>query len=118
MRNAGATFQRLMHLVMSGLNHHICPVYLDDIILYSQSADEHLERSSTLLERLRVAGLKLKPEKCSLLLKSVSFIGHMITAEGIATDPQKIEAVIEWPVPTYVRDVHAYVGLVIATGVL
>jgi len=73
--NAGATFQRLMDIVMTGLNLTVCLVYLDDIICYSLSVEQHLERLTTILQRLRSAGLKLKPEKCSLLQKCVSFLG-------------------------------------------
>jgi transposase InsO family protein len=109
--NAGATFQRLMDVVMSGLNLHICLVYLDDIIVYSRTAEEHLERLTEVLDRLTSAGLKLKPEKCALFQKSVSFLGHMITAEGIATDPDKIKAVMDWPEPTCLRDIRAFLGL-------
>ena len=65
--NAGATFQRLMDIVMTGLNLNVCLVYLDDIIVYSSTLEQHLERLVTVMERLRTAGLKLKPEKmCSI----------------------------------------------------
>jgi len=95
--NAGATFQRLMDIVMTGLNLEVCLVYLDDIIVYSRTIDKHMERLIAVLTRLRHAGLKLKPEKCALLQKSVSFLGHVISDEGIGTDPDKIRAVMEWP---------------------
>jgi len=62
--NAGATFQRLMDIVMSGLYPDICLVYLDDVIVFSQTAEDHLVRISRVLEQLRGAGLKLKPSKC------------------------------------------------------
>lgn len=90
MCNAGATFQRLMDIVMSGLNFDICLVYLDDIVVHSATTEQMLERLVAIMERLRVAGLKLKPEKCSLFQKSVSFLGHRISEEGIGTDPKKI----------------------------
>ena len=109
--NAGATFQRLMDIVMAGLHMDICLVYLDDIILYSRTAEEHLERLVTMLARLRGAGLKLKPEKCALFQKEVSFLGHMITSEGIGTDPEKIRAVADWPTPSCTKEVRAFVGL-------
>jgi len=109
--NAGATFQRLMDVVMSGLHLDVCLVYLDDIILFSRTVDEHLERLVRVLGRLRSAGLKLKPEKCSLLQRSVSFLGHVVSGEGIATDPKKIEIVTEWPVPTSVKEVRSFLGL-------
>jgi transposase InsO family protein/predicted aspartyl protease len=109
--NAGATFQRLMDIVMSGLNLHICLTYLDDIICYSTTLEQHLERLEIILGRLRSAGLKLKPEKCSLLQKSVSFLGHLISQDGIHTDPKKIEAVWNWPTPVCVKDVRSFVGM-------
>jgi len=109
--NAGSTFQRLMDVVMSGLHLDVCLVYLDDIILFSRTVDEHLERLVRLLGRLQSAGLKLKPEKCSLMQKSVSFLGHVVSGEGIATDPKKIETVMEWPVPVSVKDVRSFLGL-------
>jgi RNase H-like domain found in reverse transcriptase/Reverse transcriptase (RNA-dependent DNA polymerase)/Zinc knuckle len=109
--NAGATFQRLMDIVMTGLNMNICLVYLDDIICYSSTIEEHLERLMVLLQRLQKAGLKLKPEKCSLFQKSVSFLGHTISEFGIGTDSKKTKAVSEWPVPTCLRGVRSFVGL-------
>lgn len=109
--NAGATFQRLMDVVMSGLHLDVCLVYLDDIILFSKTVEEHLERLVRVLGRLRSAGLKLKPEKCSLMRKSVSFLGHVVSEAGIATDPEKIKAVAEWPEPTSVKEVRSFLGL-------
>jgi len=109
--NAGATFQRLMDVVMSGLNLSISLVYLDDIIVYSSTVEQHLERLETVLTRLQCAGLKLKPEKCKFFQRSVSFLGHVISGDGIGTDPEKTRAVAEWPTPTSVADVRAFVGL-------
>ena len=63
--NAGATYQRLMDLVLSGLNLEVCLVYLDDIVVYSKSVKQHLERLDAVLTRLEQAGLKLKPENAN-----------------------------------------------------
>lgn len=101
--NAGATFQRLMDIVMTGLHLDICLVYLDDIITYSRTIEEHLDRLNVILQRLRSAGLKPKPEKCALFQKPVFFLDHVISDKGIGTDPQKIKAVVEWPVPKCVK---------------
>ena len=109
--NAGATFQRLMDIVMSGLHPEICLIYLDDIIVFSASAEQHLERLITVLARLRTAGLKLKPQKCAFFQKSVSFLGHVISEKGIATDPIKTEAVVQWPVPRNVKELRSFIGL-------
>ena len=97
--NSGATFQRLMDLVMSGLHLDICLVYLDDIVVYTRSAEEHLQRLEVVFQRLLEAGLKIKPLKCSFFRRSVSFLGH-VSEDGIETDSEKTRTVTEWPVPT------------------
>ena len=109
--NAGATFQRLMDVVMSSLHLDVCFIYLDDIIMFSKTAEEHIERLVRVLRRLRSAGLKLKPEKCSLMQRSVSFLGHVVSGDGISTDPLKIKTVTEWPVPSSVKGVRSVLGL-------
>ena len=109
--NAPGTFQRLMDLILSGLNLEICLVYLDDIIIFSQTLEEHFERLETVFHRLVQAGLKLKPEKCVLLQKSVKFLGHVVSKDGVATDPDKTRAVADWPVPTSVSEVRSFLGL-------
>ena len=109
--NAGATFQRLMDLLMAGITYKICLVYLDDIIVFSRDLNEHLERCKIVFRRLRDAGLKLKVSKCNLVRDSVQFLGHIVSKEGIATDPEKIVKVKEWPRPKNVHDVKAFYGL-------
>src|SRR5206468_12912263 len=109
--NGPATFQRLMDLTMAGLNYQICLVYLDDIILMSKTVEEHLERLTLILDRLRSAGLKLKPSKCKLLQKTITFLGHIVSENGVATDPEKIRAVSDWPAPTSVTAVRSIIGL-------
>jgi len=108
---AGATFQRLMDLVLSGLNMDICLVYLDDIIVFSYSLKQHLERLELVLRRIKEAGLKLKPSKCNLLQKSVCFLGHIVTGNGIATDPSKTSIIQHWPTPTSAKDLRSFLGL-------
>ena len=82
-----------MDLVIAGLNFEICLVYLDDIIVFSAEVDEHLDLLRAVFERLRGARLKLKPAKYRLCQRSVSFLGHIVSREGIATDLGKIESV-------------------------
>ena len=96
---------------MAGLNFQICLVYLDDIILFSQSIPQHLERLRLLLEALKKANLKLKPSKCKLLREEVAFLGHVVSKEGISTDPEKIEQVLNWPTPRNLTEVRAFLGL-------
>ena len=110
--NAPATFQRLMDATMLGLNFEICLVYLDDIIVFSDGNPQtHLERLEQLFCRLKAANLKLKPSKCSLLQTSVSFLGYVVSGDGISTDIQKVEAVQSWPIPRKLRDVRSFLGL-------
>ena len=73
---------------MTGLHLDVCLVYLDDVVVYSKSASEHLHRLDAVFQRLRSAGLKLKPEKCVLFRRSIVFLGHVLSADGIATDPE------------------------------
>jgi len=109
--NAVATFQRLMDLALAGLNFDICLVYLDDIILHSKTLEEHLQRLEKLLQRLQEVNLKLKPSKCSLMQKTVVFLGHVVSGDGIATDPEKIKLVEEWPTPTNLKQLRGFLGL-------
>ena len=109
--NAPATFQRLMDTVLMGLNFDICLAYLDDIILISKDIQSHLSRLEMLFQRLREAKLKLKPSKCSVMQKSVAFLGYIVSEKGISTDPSKIQAVVDWPTPTNLRQCRAFIGL-------
>ena len=108
--NAPATFQRLMERCMGDLNLRDCLIYLDDIIIFSSTFDEHMERLQAVFERLQEHNLKLKPSKCELFKGRVSYLGHVVSDEGIHTDPAKIEAVKSWPVPKSIKDVRRFLG--------
>ena len=112
LTGAPNTFQRLMDSVLSGLQFETCLVYLDDIIVFSSTFDEHIARPRQVLSRLRESGLKVKPSKCHLLRERVPFLGHIISREGVATDPGKVQAVTSWPVPTSKSEVRSFLGLV------
>ena len=109
--NAGSTFSRVMQLAMEGLNPLTCLVYLDDIIVHSIDVASHVVKLRSVFLRLRKAGLKLKPSKCHLIKEKVAFLGHVVSAEGVATDPGKVQSVQDWPTPVNIRDVRAFVGL-------
>ena len=108
--NAPAIFQRLMQGCLSDMLFEILLVYLDDVILFSSTIDEHIERLDVVLSRLKKNGLKLRPEKCNFFQKKIKFLGHEISSSGIATDPDKIKAVVEWPTPTNVKDLRSFLG--------
>lgn len=109
--NAPGTFQRLMEFVLAGLQWQVCLVYLDDVIVYSRDFNEHVERLREVFQRLRQAGLKLKPKKCHLLRPSVPYLGHVISAKGVSTDPAKVDAVKHWRQPANVTEVRSFLGL-------
>ena len=97
---------------LGDLNMNWCIVYLDDIIIFSQDAASHIERLEAVFEKLAKAGLKLKPSKCEFFKKRIKYLGHIVSEEGVSTDPQKVEAVLNWPVPRTVYDVRAFLGFV------
>ena len=109
--NAPATFQRLMEKVLAGLQWEIAVLYIDDIVVFGSSIPEHLARLEILFDRLRKAGLKLKPSKCALLQRKVEFLGHIVSADGVEADPAKIEKVQNWPQPKDLHEVRAFIGL-------
>ena len=100
-----------MDAVLAGLQWSSCLVYLDDLIIPGKTFLEHLAHLREVFQRLREAGLKLKPNKCNLCLKEVEFLGHVISVEGVWTDPGKTEKVATWPVPTSKREVQQFLGL-------
>ena len=111
--NAPATFQRLMQKVLAGLggSEPFCSVYIDDILVYSRSVEEHLDHLTQVFGRIRASGLKLHPQKCHLGYREVQYLGHVISAEGISPDPDKVRAVADFKVPTDVRSVREFLGL-------
>lgn len=109
--NAPATFERLMERVLVGLPWHILLIFLDDVIVHAKSFGEALRRLRLVLQRLRSANLKLSPKKCVLFQRKVSFLGHVVSGEGVSTDPSKTEAVSAWPVPSSIGEVRSFLGL-------
>ena len=109
--NAPATFQRLMQVVLAGLEGKICHVYLDDILILSKTFAEHLQHLKEVFMRLRNAGLRLKPKKCFLLRDEVAYLGHVVSAAGVKPDPAKVEKVRHYPNPTDVTKVRQFLGL-------
>jgi hypothetical protein len=111
LANAPGLFQRLMDRVLAGLTWDTCLVFLDDIIVYSSTFEEHAQRLDAVFQRVAAAGLKLHPQKCRLFQRKVTFLGHVVSEEGIAPDPDKISAVQTWPRPRNLTEVRAFVGL-------
>jgi transposase InsO family protein len=112
LTSAPATFERLMERVLSGLQWQTLLLYLDDVIVFSQTFSQHMERLGEVLKRFRMAGLKLKPSKCELLKPRVAYLGHVVGPDGVSTDPQKVEAVKHWPIPRCQTDLRSFLGFV------
>ena len=110
--NAPATFQRLMHDCLGDLNMNWCIVYLDDIIIFSDTKEEQIKRLEAVFQKLMAAGLKLKPTKCFFFRDEIEYLGHVVSGKGISTNPKKIEAVTKWPTPKTVYDVRSFLGFV------
>ena len=105
LTNAPTTFQRLMETCLGDLNLHWCIIYLDGIVFLSKDLVSHLERLEVVFWKLDEAGLKLKPSKCKLLWQKIVYLVHVVSAQGIATQKGKIEAIKKWPVPTNITEV-------------
>ena len=90
LANAPTTYQRVMEECLGDLHLRICFIYLDDIIIFAKSFEEHLERLQMVFEKLREAGIKLSPKKCSLFMKRVRYVGHIVSESGIEPDGEKI----------------------------
>ena len=109
--NAPATFQRLMEIVLSGLARSVCVVYLDDVLVFGRTMEEHNVNLSKVTDRLREAGLKLRPGKCRFALTEVEYLGHVVSEHGVRADPKKVEAVRQFPVPQDVKTLRSFLGL-------
>ncbi len=118
LTNAPGTFQRAMDIILAGLRWTTCLIYLDDVIIYSATFKQHLQRLRLVLSCLSQAGLKLKWSKCSFMEHALKVSGHLISKEGVAPDPEKLEAVQSFPSPNEghstankVKRVQSFLGL-------
>jgi hypothetical protein len=109
--NGPPTCQRLMELVLNGLQWQICLIYLDDVIVFGSSFSEHIQRLETVLQRILDAGLKLKHEKCTILKPEVTFLGHVVSQKGIKPNPDNIAKILSWPAPKNVSEVRQILGM-------
>ncbi len=106
LTNAPGTFQRVMNDVFFQLLDRGVLVYLDDILIYSRTQEEHIELLKEVFNLLRKNRLYIKESKCALFLENVEFLGHVISAKGVSVEKSKIAAIQNWPQPTNVTEVQ------------
>ena len=111
LTNAPATFQNLMNDTLEGLIGVSCVVYLDDILVFSKTLEEHKQHVRQVLERLRQRKLPIKLEKCEFHKHSVKFLGMVVSKDGLQMDQSKVESVLNWPEPGSIKEVQAFLGL-------
>ena len=109
--NGCATFQRGIQIVLSGLKYDTCLCYFDDIIIPSTSIEQHCERLELVLGRFRKHNLRVKASKCCFGVNEVTYLGHVVSAQGVHTDPGKIKAVAALEPPKTVEQVRSFLGL-------
>ena len=111
LSNAPSTFQSIINGILGPELRHCCLVYMDDIMVYSKSPEEHLTHLRQVLCKLQGAQLYARLHKCRFALSSVKFCGHVIDKNGIMPDPDKVKVVLDWPTPLDVHQLRSFVGL-------
>ena len=94
-----------MQSCLGNLHPQYCIIYLDDSIVFSKTSEEHLARLWAIFEKLKKAELKFKPLKCEFFKQELTYLGHVVSKNGIQTDSKKVEVICKWPVPTNVTEV-------------
>ncbi|KAG1952465.1 interleukin-1 receptor accessory protein-like 1-A [Pimephales promelas] len=108
--NAPGTFQRLMQRLFGDQQNQSLLLYLDDIVVFSSTVQQHLDRLEVVLCRLQRENLKAKFTKCAFFQEEVRYLGHVISSKGVATDPSKVEVVANWQPPTTVSELRSFLG--------
>ena len=105
-----ATFQQTMNYILAPLLRKGVVVFIDDILVYASTWDSHLQILHQVFQLLQQHGIRIKLSKCSFVQQQLKYLGHIISGDGVATDPKKIQDVQQWPVPTNVKDVRGFLG--------
>ena len=111
LTNAPVAFMNLMNKIFHDCLDKFVLVFIDDILIYSKNEEEHQRHLEIILKRLREHTLYIKLSKCVFYQKEIQYLGHTISAQGIAVDPSKIKEIKEWPMPRNVSKVRNFMGL-------
>jgi transposase InsO family protein len=112
LKNSPGVFQRLMNLVLSGFLGHFCMIYIDDIIIYSETAEQHLQHIEQILEKLDEAGLRIKLSKCQIFRTSIKYLGYRVSQDGLMVEPTKLIAIDKFPKPKDVKGIQSFLGMI------
>ena len=111
LTNAGASFCRLMEMCIGDQQYVTLLFYLDNICIFAETADQMLDRIELVFSRLKEFNLKIKPKKSHFFQTSVTFLGHILSADGVSPNPEKVTKIKDWPTPKTPKEVHSFVGL-------
>lgn len=109
--NSPCTFQRIMELIFGDMNFRQLILYLDDILVFSKTFEDHLVRLEEVFDRLIKYGLKLRGEKCQFFRKELTHLGHIVSDKGVMVDTRKVERVANWPTPKTSSELQSFLGL-------
>ena len=110
LTNSHATYQRLMEDCLGDLHFDICMIFIDDLVIFSDTYEEHVRRLKTVFQRLQENGLKLSPKKCKFFQSEVRYLGHIVSGDGVKPDPSKVDKVMNWPTPESSEQVRQFLG--------
>ena len=111
LSNAGSSFCRLMEQCLGDQQFVTLLLYLDDICIFAPDVSAMLDRMELVFNRLKTFNLKIKPKKSYFFQASVIFLGHVLSADGISANPEKVDKVKDWPVPSNAKELHSFLGL-------
>lgn len=112
LKNGPSTFQRCMDNVLKEYLHKFCFVYMDDVVVFSKSLQEHINHLKLIFQKIKEFNLKIELDKCEFLSKNVEFLGHVITPEGVSPNPSKLNTIENYPIPRTVKEIKSFLGLV------
>ncbi|KAF4301497.1 hypothetical protein GTA08_BOTSDO10546 [Botryosphaeria dothidea] len=110
LTNAPATFQAMINDTLREYLDVFCTAYLDDILIYSETLEEHQEHVEKVLKKLQERKLQVKPEKCAFHVQEVEFLGFIIRPGEVIIDPKKVDSILSWPIPKNLREVQSFLG--------
>jgi hypothetical protein len=111
LKNAPSTFQVLIKTIFKPFHRKFVLVFFDDILIYSKSWEDHVRNVDKVLQLLKDQKLYAKPSKCFFGVKEIEYLGHIVSHEGVNVDPNKIKAMMDWPIPKTLKNLRGFLGL-------